>query len=173
MGRNEGLTLIETVFGLSILTIGVLGAGSALSTTLHLSREARESMIAAEDLQTAAELVRSKTFGTPGQAGSLINALPAGAIPQFNGLHLPGEQVAVSYYYWDTSGAQVPLVFDAVSSTYTNLPNPAPTQIQYQLIITWKTAVPTRLPNGRVETTLQTVKPSACQFIAGVRTNAE
>lgn len=152
---NRGLTLVETAFGIAVLTLGVLGAASALTSTLQLSREARETMVAAQDLQAAAELVRGTSFGKLGQPGSLPATLPAGPLSQFNDLNLKGERVTLAYSFWDSAGVEVPLDLAA-------LPSPPPQQLQFQLTITWSSA-----------TTGAAQRVPTSQWIAGIRTAAE
>jgi type II secretory pathway pseudopilin PulG len=117
--RARGFTILETTIAVAVLTIGVLGAASALTSSLQLSREARNAITAADDLQCAVEMIRGASYN------SLYATFPPGQpLATFNNLHFRSETVTlVGWYYYDQNGNEQPI------------PSPPPT-------------FPTTLPNS-------------------------
>src|SRR3954467_5365 len=78
-GRQSGLTLIEVMISLAVLSFVLLGFMSIMSSASAFSETTRENMLAAYDLQSAVE----DTLGVPYSTFTAANAWPAG--PTFQG----------------------------------------------------------------------------------------
>src|SRR5947207_16005536 len=89
---SAGFSLLEVTCASVVLALGLFGAAAAQSSGLKLAREARVLSAGAADLAAAVEMVQSTPFD------QLTTRFPGGqAIASFHGLHLPGEDVVVSY----------------------------------------------------------------------------
>ncbi|HZV00766.1 MAG TPA: hypothetical protein VFF73_28885 [Planctomycetota bacterium] len=169
--RARGFTILETTIAVAVLTIGVLGAVSALTSSLQLSRDARNAITAAQDLQCAVEMIR----GTP--YNSVYTTFPSGTqIAVFNNLHFRYEVVTLTgWYYYDQNGNEKPIPNPppAFPTTLPNSPYAMPGG---------SGSVPAALPSMEYRLSIvygdsatyqkQTVAP-AIQTLAGIRTASE
>lgn len=90
--RCRGLTFIELMIALAILSVVALVAFPTMLSFLDLSDSARQENVATHDLMSAVEDVMSTPFT------QITTTYPQGqAIPKYQGLHLPNEAILVTY----------------------------------------------------------------------------
>lgn len=97
------MTLIETMVGISVMMIGVLGALVSQVASANLLRTSKETNRAVLDLRAVMDQVLVMPAGTIPVAGSVYadNAV----ITAYNGLHLKDEQITVDYPGYVAGGA--------------------------------------------------------------------
>jgi len=84
-GRQSGLTLVEVMISLAVLSFVLLGFMSIMSSASTFSETTRENMLAAYDLQSAVE----DSLGCAYSTFTATNSWPAG--PTFNGRSSDGN----------------------------------------------------------------------------------
>lgn len=113
---RAGFSLLELMFAMSILTVGVMAAFSSQVGSMELMRSSRETQTASADLRAAMEdlLTRTPEF-LVGHPNSPFR--PGIPVAQYDGLHLSDESIVATYpnYAGDT----------------------VPDILQVQLICTW------------------------------------
>lgn len=101
--RQAGFTVLELMVAISVLLVATLTALSSQVTSMNLMRTSRETNTAMSDLQAAMEqllLVPAADLPEHGDFGEGLS------ITAFDGLHLAGERIVVTYPGYD--GATVP-----------------------------------------------------------------
>jgi prepilin-type N-terminal cleavage/methylation domain-containing protein len=90
--RDDGLTLVEVMIALAILSVVSLVAFPTLLSFVDLSDTARSENVGTHDLMSAVEDVISTPFT------QVTATYPQGqAIPKYQALHLQNESVVVTY----------------------------------------------------------------------------
>jgi len=139
-GRTQGFTLAEVAIAVAVLTVGLLGAASAITTSINLSRDARDAAIAAQDIDSVRESILGTPYTTlfptttPVPTGTAVYA-PGVVSSTYFPYHLSGESIRIDYFYYDTAGNEQPLINGSVYNIA------VPTQVQFRIAVTWKSSV--------------------------------
>jgi len=137
--RSAGFSLMEVMIAIAILAIGLLGLMSVSISGDTLTRDSTDTVIAAQDLNAAIEMIRGTPYTSLFGNSSLF--LGAGGnmgteVAQYHNYHLLDEKIAAVFVNLNTSTG-------AESGTFTAVPSPLPSMFEIQLTITWSQASPT------------------------------
>jgi prepilin-type N-terminal cleavage/methylation domain-containing protein len=106
-GRHDaGFSLLELMFAMSILTVGVMASFSSQVGSMGLMRTSRETQVATLDLRSAMEdlLTRTPDFLVEHVSSPY---LPGESVEAFDDRHLSNQRIVATYPNW-TEGSPVP-----------------------------------------------------------------
>ena len=87
--RNKGFTLIELMFGISILLIAIIASLSAFINCMFLNESSRNLTTAVHDAEYVLEQIRAQEG--PNDISSYISSYPSAQFPQIKSL--PNENI--------------------------------------------------------------------------------
>lgn len=102
--RRAGFSLLELMFAMSILTVGVMASFSSQVGSMELMRSSRETQTATADLRAAMEdlLTRTPDFLVE-HASSPYK--PGESVAAFDDLHLSDQRIVATYPNWEEGDA--------------------------------------------------------------------
>lgn len=117
--KRAGFSLLELMFAMSILTVGVMAAFSSQVGSMELMRSSRETQTASADLRAAMEdlLTRTAEFLVEHPSSPY---LPGVSIAEYEDLHLTGQRIVTSYPNYE-EGEDVPEILQVrLTCTWTD-----------------------------------------------------
>ncbi|HZU97223.1 MAG TPA: prepilin-type N-terminal cleavage/methylation domain-containing protein [Planctomycetota bacterium] len=135
--RRAGFSLIEVMVAIAVLSIGLLGLISVSVSGDTLSRDSTDTVIAAQDLNSAVEMIRGAPYTSLfGNSSLFLNANGSSMgteVAQYHNYHLLDEKISATFVNLNpNTGAE--------TGTFTTVPAVIPQMIEIQLTITWSQA---------------------------------